>query len=341
VDRPAQEPPDRTEPPIAAADSPLSFPVEASLPPDVGASAPVESFRAEASRLGGDGPGESPLSFPVEAPRLEHPPRPAEPPSTPLPFPVAQLPGAAEPSPQPAGPPPQPAAGAPQQAVWPPQPAQGALHQPVPDQAATAAPIPLTGVLRFLPAALVALAALLAGLGSFLPLFLVRQHLGQGGLIGAPDVTAVQTAWGVSYQYPGQETTDVSSSPMGIPLLVAVALLTVAAFFAAARPGRVLTRALVVAGAAFTAGAVATIAMNGVGWSATEQIELDVTIAPGLWLLIGAILLAVVAAVVAHLALRPAGGPAGWADPAAAFADTPTPPSGVAITVLPPDDERP
>ncbi|MEU5257684.1 hypothetical protein [Amycolatopsis sp. NPDC021455] len=275
------------------------------------------------------------MSFPVEAPRPAQPPQPAEPPPASLPFPVAQIPGA-----------PQQPAGTPQQAAWPPQtptePPQQAVwpSQPVPGAPQPADP-PM-GALRFLPAALVAVAAVLAALGAFLPLFLVQQHIGAGRLVEGADVTVVQSAWGTSYQFPGQEATDAAGSPVGIPLLAAVVLLTAAAYVAAARPVRALARALIVAGAAFTAGAVATVSMNGVGWSAMgDQIELDVVVAPGLWLLIGATLVAVVAAVVAHLAVRQAGGTAGWADPAVAYADTPTPPSGVAITVLPPDDDRP
>ncbi|RSM50297.1 hypothetical protein DMA12_02800 [Amycolatopsis balhimycina DSM 5908] len=186
----------------------------------------------------------------------------------------------------------------------------------------------------------------MAAIGSFLPLFLIRQHAGAGGLLAGVDVTVVQTAWGTSYQFPGQEATDAAGSPMGIPLLVAVVLLTVVAFVAATRPERALARTLTVAGAAFTAGAVATVAMSGFGWSAMrEAVELDISIASGLWLLTVATLVAVAAAVMAHLSLRKADGnadgTAGWADPAVAFADTPTPPSGVAITVLPPDDEHP
>ena len=370
MDRRAQEPPDRTDPPNA--DSPLSFPVEASPPPDAGT--PVESFRAEASRRGnggsddlplsfpvevprppdgaapeasggGDGgPGESPLSFPVEAPRPEQPPQPAEP----LPFPVAQLPGTAEPSAHPAGPPQQaawpshPAAGGPQQAQQPTGPPQQAVW---PSQPPAGAPHPAdrpSGALRVLPAALSGLGALMAAVGSFLPLFVLQQHIGAGGFLQGADVTVVQTAWGTSYQLPGQETVETSGSPLGIPLLAAVAILAVAAFVVAARPGRLLSRSLLVAGAAFTTGAVATVAMNGFGWPAARaEIELEVAVASGMWLLIVAALAATAAAVVAHLVVRNADEPAGWADPAVAYADTPTPPSGVAITVLPPDDEHP
>jgi len=72
---------------------------------------------------------------------------------------------------------------------------------------------------------------------------------------------------------------------------------------------------------------------------AGEEVGLEVSTGLGMWLLTLATVLAAGAAVLAHLpALRHPRNP-GWADPAVAYADTPTPPSGVAITVLPPEDE--
>ena len=77
--------------------------------------------------------------------------------------------------------------------------------------------------------------------------------------------------------------------------------------------------------------------MSGLGWSAmADGVDLEVVVASGMWLLIVATALAGVAAVLAHLPTND-----GWADPSLAYADTPTPPSGVAITVLPPEPELP
>jgi hypothetical protein len=83
---------------------------------------------------------------------------------------------------------------------------------------------------------------------------------------------------------------------------------------------------------------VTTVGMSGLGWSAmADGMDLEVVTAAGMWLLIGATVLAAVAAVLAYLpAWRRTGDD--WADPTLAYADTPTPPTGVAITVLPPEE---
>jgi len=102
--------------------------------------------------------------------------------------------------------------------------------------------------------------------------------------------------------------------------------------------------ALVSASAVFTAGVVITVGMSRFEWSALVGIgELEAGNAVGMWLLILATVLAAAAGVVAYL---PGWKRAteDWADPSIAYTDTPTPPSGVAITVLPPDaedDQRP
>jgi hypothetical protein len=138
-------------------------------------------------------------------------------------------------------------------------------------------------------------------------------------------------------ELPGQAPVDQAGSPVGVPVLIAVVVLVVAALAGFSRAGRGAGRWLIAGGAVFTAGVVATVGMSGIGLSAVgDGLDLEVTIAPGMWLLIAGALLAAAAAVVAHLPFRKP-----WADPALAYADTPTPPSGVAITVLPPDDETP
>ncbi|MEU4252541.1 hypothetical protein AB0F15_34570 [Amycolatopsis sp. NPDC026612] len=326
MDRPSQDPPEPLGSPPEAADSPLSFPVEASRPagPEPGSGAPQES-PAEASRpgdvAGGAGfapvhPGEvppqgEPLRFPAEAPRPQDaftgpPSAPLQP--APLPYPVAQIPGAATAAPPPVAEPPEAPAPAP--------------------------PVPL---LRFVPPVLAVIAAVMTALGSFLPLFRIRQQIGSGQQFLDNPMIVTETAWGSSFEIPGQEVTDQTGSPVGIPLLIAVVLLVAAALTLFPRTSHRLGRRLIAAGAAFTAGVVITVAMSGIGWSALAGGgELEVATAPGMWLLIAGTVAAAAAAAVAYLPAR--GRFAGdWADPAVAYADTPTPPAGVAITVLPPE----
>jgi hypothetical protein len=194
-------------------------------------------------------------------------------------------------------------------------------------------------VLRFLPPALAVVAAFMAALGSFLPLFRIRQQLGAGREFLDSQMTVTQTAWGSTYELPGQEMVDQSGSPVGIPLLIAVVLLTAAALTAFARPEHRLGRWLIGTGAVFTAGVVTTVGMSGIGWSVMAGDDrLAVDTGPGMWLLIAGTVVAAAAAVLAHLPVRNYV-TGDWADPAVAYADTPTPPSGVAITVLPPEPE--
>ncbi|MBE1498960.1 hypothetical protein H4696_006060 [Amycolatopsis lexingtonensis] len=227
-------------------------------------------------------------------------------PSLPAPFPVAQLPGL----------PPQP---------HPPQP---------PQQAPTESPKPAAaGVLRFLPPALALLSALLAVAGTLLPLFRVQEHLNLRQRSFETRLAITQTAWGTTIEIPGQDATDRAGAPLGVPLVLAAVLLFAAAFVAFSRPAR--GRWVIGGAALFTAGVVSTVAMNRFELSAlVGTVDLEVVTGAGMWLLVLATAVAVAAAVVAHLSVRNRD----WADPAVAYADTPTPPSGVAITVLPPEE---
>jgi hypothetical protein len=351
VDRPSQKPPDRPGPPSEAGESPLSFPVEAPKPRDFepGAGEPL-AFPAEvAPPAGSSVPGEAvsqpanPLAFPAEAalPAGSFVPGeaasqpvdplafPAQathtaPPAEQLPFPVAELPGSATAIPSPQRPP---------LPLLPP-PAPDPPARPTPIPAAEAVP---SGFLRFLPPVLTAVAAFMTAAGCFLPLFLLQQHVGVRQRFFEAQLTVTETAWGNRIEMPGQDAVDQGGSPFGIPLILAVLVLAVAAFTAFSRPGHGAGRWLIGAGAFFTAGVVTTVGMTGPGWSAmAEGVDLEVSTASGMWLLIGATALAAVAAVLAYL-------PAwrrteDWADPSLAYADTPTPPTGVAITVLPPEE---
>jgi hypothetical protein len=310
--------------------------VEAPRPsgPEPGAGADPLSFPAEAAPLTGSPlppvegarPQVAPLAFPAAATPLANPPlfpaeTPAAPPSSaPLPFPVAELPGVAAQPPLPA-----------------PEGTPEVPPEPTPE-AAPAQPPAASWLFRFGPPVLTAFAALLAVGGLFLPLFQVVQELNfRQGFLDAR-LTVVQTVWGTRVEVSEQQGIERAGAPVGILVIVGIIVLAAAA---SSRPGRGLTRWLLSTGAVFMAGVVATIWMGRFDLEAMagDETKLKVTTGPGMWLLIVAIVLAAGAAVLAHLPLRAAAGSPGWADPALAYADTPTPPSGVAITVLPPDEE--
>ncbi|WP_331660546.1 hypothetical protein [Amycolatopsis sp.] len=304
-----------------AGGEPLSFPVEAALP---GPTYPAEVVPP------------APLDFPVEAPRPEPLAFPAE---AAQPTPPTSAAGATQAAPPPFPPPPQ-SAEPPQQLPFPVAEIPGvvAVPQPVatnPEPPVTPGEPAPSGLLRLVPPLLAAAAALMAALGVFLPLFRVEQRMGRGQRFFQAPLTVTETAWGTRTELPGQEAIDQGGPPVGIPLIAAVVLLVVAAVLAFSRPDRPLGRWLLAAGAFFTAGVVFTVGMSGLGWSAiADAAEFEVSTAAGMWLLIGATVLAAAAAVVAALLVKNRG----WADPALAYSDTPTPPSGVAITVLPPDE---
>ncbi|MEV6645208.1 hypothetical protein [Amycolatopsis sp. NPDC051371] len=332
MDRPSQKPPERPGPPSEAGESPLSFPVEAPKPPlDFPAEVAPPAVTATAGPLApadAASPPPNPLAFPAEAtPPADAPlfaaaapadpfafPAQAPPPPEQLPFPVAELPGSVTAVPPPA-PPAEPA--------------------PVP---VTAAETPAGGLLRFLPPVLTAVAALMTVGGCFLPLFRLQEHVSVHQGFFEAQLTVTQNAWGSRTEIPGQDAADQGGAPVGIPLILAVIVLAAAAFTAFSWRQRGLGRWLIAAGALFSAGVVTTVGMSGLGWSAmAEGLDLEVITEAGMWLLIGATVLAGVAAVLAYLpAWRRTGDD--WADPTLAYADTPTPPTGVAITVLPPEE---
>ena len=298
---------------VAPPAEPLNFPVEASRP----AAEPLP-----------------PLTFPIDATQPPPPAPPAFPdnaaqPSLPAPFPVAELPGL--PTQPPATPPPT------AEAAESPESAEAA--EPT-EPVAPPAPWRL-----LLPPVLTAVAALMTVGGLFLPLFRVQQQLSLRRPSYEAQVSMTQTVWGTRIEVPGQEAAERAGAPVGIPLILVVIVLFVATFVAFTQPGRGVARRLVAAGAVFTAGVVTTIGMSRFEWANIPGAEeLDVVTTLGMWLLILATVLVAVAAVVAYLpGWRQTAGD-DWADPTLAYADTPTPPTGVAITLLPPDpddDQRP
>lgn len=185
---------------------------------------------------------------------------------------------------------------------------------------------------RFLVPALATLVAALTIAGSVLPLLIREQPTGSG----TETMRSVQGAWWYWYTFPGQGELSSPSTPYGIPLLAAVALLLLAAVLGVRRPGPAASRTTLVA-TVFQLATVCTVAMLGVPVG-RDRFELEVTLGAGMWLLMAG---AVPAAVAAAMSFRQPGSPNGpdWANPDAAYADTDTPPSGVVITVLPPERE--
>ncbi|MCR6485229.1 hypothetical protein M8542_20585 [Amycolatopsis sp. OK19-0408] len=188
-------------------------------------------------------------------------------------------------------------------------------------------------------AALAGLALALTIAGTFLPFFRIEQAMGAGS---GESMHNVLRAWRIDYAFPGQPEQTSPGPPLGLPLVLASVLLLAALVLtvrqaATGRPLAAARRTTLVA-AAFLAGAVCTIAVQGAGNLFEDGAPLTVTtVLAGLWLLFAAVLVAAGAAALTHRAAaasRPE-----WADPTVAYADTTTPPSGVAITVLPPEDD--
>lgn len=171
--------------------------------------------------------------------------------------------------------------------------------------------------------------------GIFLPLFRVVHSL--AGAVAGAQAVVTTSAWGVRYEFAGQEVLDVPSAPVGVPLIIAVLLLGVGAVLGFL-PGRRRASAwLGQAGAVFAAGVVLTIEMGGLGETLSVtagQDRADLTTQLGMWLLIGGVLVAAVAVFVAYRSTGHHG--RRWADPSIAYADTETPPSGFPMPVVEP-----
>lgn len=184
--------------------------------------------------------------------------------------------------------------------------------------------------------ALVVLALALTVSGTFLPFFRTEQPV---GIEPSGYAQSTVRAWRVDYTFPGAGELSSPSVPFGFALLLASAILLAAAVLgirqAVLRRPSAAARVTTLTGAAFLAGAVCAIAMHG--FVDDGRFPSKTTTLAGMWLLLAAVLAAAAAAVLSHR-LPPASRPE-WADPTVAFADTSTPPSGVVITVLPPEDD--
>ncbi len=185
----------------------------------------------------------------------------------------------------------------------------------------------------FVAPGLVVGATALTVVGTFLPFFRTEQSV---GLEPSGIAQTTLRAWRIDFSFPGQGEISSPSAPLGVPLLLAAAILVAAAILGAVtrKPARRTT----LVGAAFLAGAVCTVAVQGMrGLVDDGRPQVSTTPLAGTWVLLAAVVVAAGAAVLSN-AGRLAATP-GWADPEAAYADTPTPPSGVVITVLPPEDD--
>lgn len=110
----------------------------------------------------------------------------------------------------------------------------------------------------------VALALALTVAGTFLPFFRTEQPVSSDA-----DGVARSTlrAWRVDFAFPGEAELSSPAAPLGLPLVLASAILLVALVLtirqaAARRPGVAASRTAT-GGAAFLAGAVCTIVMDG------------------------------------------------------------------------------
>ena len=196
---------------------------------------------------------------------------------------------------------------------------------------------------RFITPALAALAMVLTVVGCFLPLFRGEQSLGSdnspAGFLGSRGLVVTLTTWKSEINFPGERVVSQAAPPVGFPLIFAAAVLSAAtiagAWYAFTRSGGVLTKWLTSCAAVFLAGVVATVAMQGVGWSSTTAaLGVTTSMQTGMWLLIAATVAALAAAVVAQLS-RAETEPTD--DHGAALADLTTPRQGFSITVLPPE----
>ncbi|MDT7796960.1 MAG: hypothetical protein QOI78_393 [Actinomycetota bacterium] len=201
-------------------------------------------------------------------------------------------------------------------------------------------PLPPRRVRDFLPVLLVTLAAVATLAAGFLPLFRTEQTLGsEDDARGVLSYT--QDGWSTLFGFPGDDVGSQPSEPLGVALLAAAAVLLAALVLVIRQVvlGRAsaAARGVTLGATTFLAGVVLATTMAGIPAPVDSgRVRFETNLGAGMWLLFLAVAAAAVATVLNYLAppdARPA-----WANPGAAYADTPTTPSGVAITVLPPEE---
>ncbi|MFE6609361.1 hypothetical protein [Amycolatopsis sp. NPDC057786] len=191
---------------------------------------------------------------------------------------------------------------------------------------------------RLVAAGLAALALVLTAVGCFFPHF-KTEHRFAFDVSEQIAIVFVQGAWDTIAYQSAQPPFTTSTSPIGIPLLVAAALLLAATVVSTRVAGRrhpgTLDRWLTTIAAVFLAGVVSSVATLGSGRQLGDDITVTMTLESGMWALFAAVAAAAGAAVMSHRVQDdelPVSG-----DPS--LADMPTPKDGISITVLPPEPQ--
>jgi hypothetical protein len=188
-----------------------------------------------------------------------------------------------------------------------------------------------TRTLAYWPPLLCLLAAALAATGSFLPLFVSTVRLGYPNVV----LVTTVTAWELRATANGLPDSTQDVAPLNaLPLVLAVALLLATVLLVRRRV------VLAVAAAAFLAGAVATVGVQELAWkvnfrptgitTSIPDLGIDLAVGRGFWLLVGA---AVLAAVAALVAVRQAD-----ATPESEREEPETPRLGIPVVVRLPDE---
>ncbi|WP_233621674.1 hypothetical protein [Amycolatopsis sp. WAC 04182] len=183
-----------------------------------------------------------------------------------------------------------------------------------------------------------ALATVLTLVGCFFPHFKTDHRFG----FDSSDqivIVFVQGAWDTTAYQSNQPAFTTSTAPIGIPLLIAAALLLAATVVSARVAGRqrpgTLDRWLTTIAAVFLAGVVSSVATLGSGRQLGDDIKVTLTLEAGMWALFAAVVAAASAAVMSHRVQDDEVPMTG--DPS--LADMPTPKDGISITVLPPEPQ--
>lgn len=188
---------------------------------------------------------------------------------------------------------------------------------------------------RLVAAGLAELAMVLTLAGCFFPLLRTEHRIGSGAG-ETMTIVAVQDAWETRFLQDTGPAFAVATSPFGVPLLVAAAVLLAVGLFSARaarlrQPGT-FDRWFATIGAVFLIGVTGTLSMLILGRQLGETAESTMTPEAGMWALIAAVVAAVGAAVMSHRVEEDEV----LASGDSSLADLPTPKEGFSITVLPP-----
>ncbi|OXM53960.1 hypothetical protein CFP75_05585 [Amycolatopsis alba DSM 44262] len=189
---------------------------------------------------------------------------------------------------------------------------------------------------RLVAAGLAALALVLTLAGCFFPLFRT-EHRFAFDTSDQSMFVLVQSAWDTIAEQRDQPAVVSSTTPIGIPLLIATTLLLAAAVVSTRfawrhRPGA-LDRWFTTIAAVFLTGVVSCVATLGAGRQLGDDVKVTLTLEAGMWALFAAVVAVVAAAVMSHRVQEDEVSLSGHPS----LADLPTPKDGISITVLPPE----